>query len=167
MVDVTYLITQMVQEVGRDARPKRKRVKRQAIVGPAVDKDVAHEAVGLKQVALVPKERPLIKKNNTVLQVPAFGFRHNELIFFLKILCYIGTICLQIRIANKQTQPEIKDDDVAKELQETNLGNSAREPFATLEELNSGKLPPEEILSLPRFKVSIFLFETYFYNCYW
>ncbi|KAL8521198.1 hypothetical protein ACS0TY_011659 [Phlomoides rotata] len=114
------------EEVGREARSKRKRVKRQAIVGPAVDKDVAHEAVGLKQVAIVPKEKPIIKKKNTVLQ---------------------------IRIANKHTQPEIKDDDDdAKELQETNHGNSAREPFATLEELNSGKLPPEEILSLPRFK---------------
>lgn len=141
MVDVTCLIIQMVQGDGQEARSKRKRVKRQAIVGPAVDKDVAHEAVGLKQVALVPKEKPIIKKKNTVLQVPAFGnIMH---LFLLKHLYYIGLTCLQIRIANKQTQPEIKVDYAAKELQETNPGNSAHEPFATLEELNSGKLPPE------------------------
>lgn len=58
----------MIQEV-REAGPNRKRVKREAIVGPAVDKDVAHEAVGLKQVALVPKEKAIIKKKNPVLQV--------------------------------------------------------------------------------------------------
>ncbi|XP_073128341.1 U11/U12 small nuclear ribonucleoprotein 65 kDa protein-like isoform X1 [Henckelia pumila] len=31
-------------------------------------------------------------------------------------------------------------------------GDSDQQHYATLEELNSGKLPPEEILSLPRFK---------------
>lgn len=38
-------------------------------MGPAVDKGVAHEAVGLKPAMLVPKEVPKIKKKNTVLQV--------------------------------------------------------------------------------------------------
>lgn len=113
------------EEVRQEARPKQKRAKRQAIVGPAVDKDVAHEAVGLKQVALVPKEKPIIKKKNPVLQ---------------------------IRIAQKQNQPELRDNDSARELQEPIPETSAREPFATIEELNSGKLPPEEILSLPKFK---------------
>lgn len=47
----------------------RKRVKREAIVGPAVDKDVSHEAVGVKPATLVPKEIPMIKKKNSVLQV--------------------------------------------------------------------------------------------------
>ncbi|XP_042000282.1 U11/U12 small nuclear ribonucleoprotein 65 kDa protein-like isoform X2 [Salvia splendens] len=113
------------EEVRQEARPKRKRAKKQAIVGPAVDKDVAHEAVGLKQVALVPKEKPIIKKKNPVLQ---------------------------IRIAQKQNQPELQDNDSAKELQEPIPESSARETFATTEELNNGKLPPEEILSLPKFK---------------
>lgn len=47
----------------------RKPVKRKAILGPAVDKDIAHEAVGLKPATLVPKEIPVIKKKNPVLQV--------------------------------------------------------------------------------------------------
>ncbi|KAK4436855.1 U11/U12 small nuclear ribonucleoprotein [Sesamum alatum] len=113
------------EDVRGDAGPRRKRVKRQAIVGPAVDKEVAHEAVGLKQVALVPKEKPIIKKKNPVLQ---------------------------IKIAPKQIQPEPMHDDAEKETQEPKLETFDHEPYATLEELNSGKLPPEEILSLPRFK---------------
>ncbi|KAL3622639.1 hypothetical protein CASFOL_034050 [Castilleja foliolosa] len=110
------------EEARPEARPKRKRVKRQSIVGPGVDNDVAHEAVGLKQVELVPKEKPIIKKNTV----------------------------LQIRIAPKQMQPEVKDDVAAKESQEKNTFD--RGTYATLEEIQSGKLPPEEILSLPRFK---------------
>ncbi|GER42393.1 RNA binding protein [Striga asiatica] len=113
------------EDVRRVARPSRKRVKRQLIVGPGVDSNVAHEAVGLKEVALVPKEKPIIKKKNPVLQ---------------------------IRIAPKQIQlqPQLNDDDATKEPQVH--GTSEDHPYATLEELTSGKLPPEEILSLPRFK---------------
>ncbi|GFZ09755.1 RNA-binding (RRM/RBD/RNP motifs) family protein [Actinidia rufa] len=81
----------------RVGRRKRKRIQREAIVGPAVDKYVAHEAVGLKPACLVPKEIPVIKKKNPVLQ---------------------------IKIVPKQIQKE----------------------------LERGKLPPEEILSLPMFK---------------
>ncbi|KAG8374521.1 hypothetical protein BUALT_Bualt10G0003600 [Buddleja alternifolia] len=113
------------EEVRGEAGPKRKRVKRQAIVGPAVDKDVTHETVGLKPVSLVPKEKPIIKKKNPVLQ---------------------------IRIAPKQIQLEQKDDYAAKESQEPNLETLDHKPYATLDELNRGRLPPEEILSLPRFK---------------
>nr|GMC75367.1 granule-bound starch synthase 2, chloroplastic/amyloplastic [Ipomoea batatas] len=43
-------------------------MKREAIVGPGVNKDVAHESVGLKPAALLPKEMPIIKKKNHVLQ---------------------------------------------------------------------------------------------------
>lgn len=43
-------------------------------MGPAVDKGVAHEAVGLKPAMLVPKEVPKIKKKNPVLQVCYFLF---------------------------------------------------------------------------------------------
>lgn len=49
-----------------------KRVKREAIVGPAVDKAVAHEDVGLKPVSLTPNEVPVIKKKNPILQVLSF-----------------------------------------------------------------------------------------------
>lgn len=42
-------------------------MKREVIVGPAVDKTVAHESVGLKPVT-VPKEH-VIKKKAPVLQV--------------------------------------------------------------------------------------------------
>lgn len=44
-------------------------MRREVIVGPAVDKGVAHEDVGLKPVSLVPKEVPVIRKKNPVLQV--------------------------------------------------------------------------------------------------
>ncbi|XP_051134677.1 U11/U12 small nuclear ribonucleoprotein 65 kDa protein isoform X2 [Andrographis paniculata] len=113
------------EDVQEDVGPMRKKAKRQAIVGPAVDKDVKHEAVGLKQAALVPKEKPIIKKNNPVLQ---------------------------IRIAPKPVQTNQTEDDSTEDLQRENVEISDNKPYATLEELNSGRLPPEEILSLPRFK---------------
>ncbi|KAL7246582.1 hypothetical protein ACSBR2_001643 [Camellia fascicularis] len=111
--------------VPRVARPKRKRIKREAIVGPAVDKYVAHEAVGLKPANLVPKEIPMIKKKNPVLQ---------------------------IKIMPKQVQSEQTEIDMEKESMEPDKENLDFRPYATPEELKSGKLPPEEILSLPMFK---------------
>lgn len=51
------------------AKPGRKRARRESIVGPAIDKDVAHEAVGVKSATLTRKEIPVIKKKNPVLQV--------------------------------------------------------------------------------------------------
>jgi hypothetical protein len=48
---------------------KSKRAKHEVIVGPAVDKSVAHEAVGVKPAALVSTELQVIKKKNPVLQV--------------------------------------------------------------------------------------------------
>lgn len=59
----------------------------------------------------------------------------------------------QIKIAPKVIQNEEKDDTIAKELEEPNKEGSDIKPFATPEELEMGKLPPEEILSLPMFKV--------------
>lgn len=106
-------------------RHKRKRIKREAIVGPAVDKDVAHEAVGLKPAVLVPKEIPMIKKRNPVLQ---------------------------IKITPKQIQNDELEDGTTKEIEESDKENLDLKPYATLEELENGKLPPEEILSLPMFK---------------
>ncbi|KAL9431497.1 hypothetical protein AB3S75_026644 [Citrus x aurantiifolia] len=107
------------------AKPGRKRARRQSIVGPAIDKDVAHEAVGVKPATLTRKEIPVIKKKNPVLQ---------------------------IKITPKASQTEDKDDGIAKELEEPNKEDSDVKPFATPEELEMGKLPPEEILSLPMFK---------------
>lgn len=54
------------------AKSGQKRARHETIIGPAIDKDVAHEAVGLKPATLVPKEIPVIKKKNPVLQVYAF-----------------------------------------------------------------------------------------------
>lgn len=61
----------------------RKRRRKQSIVGPAVDKGVAHEAVGLKPAALVPKEVPMIKKKSSVLQVQCFNHDHFCFLFVI------------------------------------------------------------------------------------
>ena len=50
-------------------------------------------------------------------------------------------------------QNEQKDDSTEKELEDPDREGSDIKPYATPEELESGKLPPEEILSLPMFKV--------------
>ncbi|KAL9331281.1 hypothetical protein ACSQ67_000891 [Phaseolus vulgaris] len=44
----------------------QKRARRRTIVGPAIDKGVAHESVGVKPSTLVPKEFPVIKKNHVL-----------------------------------------------------------------------------------------------------
>ncbi|XP_077235945.1 RNA-binding (RRM/RBD/RNP motifs) family protein isoform X2 [Tasmannia lanceolata] len=104
----------------------RKRAKREAIVGPAVDKGVAHEAVGLKPAPLVPKEIPMIKKKNPVLQ---------------------------IKIAPKPPQSGVTNDDsTIKESNDPAKESLELNVYATPQEIESGKLPPEEILSLPMFK---------------
>ncbi|XP_057544672.1 U11/U12 small nuclear ribonucleoprotein 65 kDa protein [Amaranthus tricolor] len=101
----------------------KKRIKREVIVGPGIDKDVSHEAVGLKPATLVPKEIPIIKKKNPVLQ---------------------------IKIAPKKVQHEVNDDTQVKEPEKLDSSDAAS--YATIEQIESQKLPPEEILSLPMFK---------------
>ncbi|CAM8947860.1 unnamed protein product [Rhodiola kirilowii] len=105
-------------------KPAKKRMKTESIVGPAVDKDVAHETVGLRPATLVPKEMPMIKKKNP------------------------------IKITQKPVQNDQKDEHTsdAPEETETEKECPAPKPFASAEDLESGKLPPEEILSLPMFK---------------
>lgn len=102
-----------------------KRIKREAIVGPAVHKDVAHEAVGVKPATLIPKEIPVIKKRNSVLQ---------------------------IKFANKAAQKEHNDVGVSGETEDPNTESLDIKPYATPEEIQNGKLGPEELLSLPVFK---------------
>lgn len=106
-------------------KQRRKHIKRKAIVGPAVDKDVVHESVGLKPASLVPKEIPIIKKKNTVLQ---------------------------IKIAPKVTHNEYKDDSIMTESEDPGIEGSDQKHYATAEEIDSKRLAPEEILSLPKFK---------------
>lgn len=103
----------------------RKRPRRESIVGPAVDKDVAHESVGLKPATLVPKEIRMIKKKNSVLQ---------------------------IKICPKENQNEHKDDSIVTDSAEPLQEPMNLSPYATREMLKDGKLRPEEILSLPMFK---------------
>ncbi|CAM8951073.1 unnamed protein product [Rhodiola kirilowii] len=102
----------------------KKRMRTESIVGPAVDKDVAHETVGLRPATLVPKEMPMIKKKNPVLQ---------------------------IKITQKPVQNDQKDEHTSDAPEETDTEKEcpAPKPFASAEDLESGKLPPEEILSLP------------------
>ncbi|CAA6668052.1 unnamed protein product [Spirodela intermedia] len=105
---------------------RAKRVKREAIVGPAVDRGVSHEDVGLKPGNLVPKEVPMIKKKNPVLQ---------------------------FKIAPKTIRNENRGGDdtllVTPEPEEQHLEPKS---YAAAEEIERGKLPPEELLSLPMFK---------------
>lgn len=61
-------------------------------------------------------------------------------------------INLQIKIAPRQIQNDEKGASTAKEV-ESEENDFNLKPYATLEELEKGKLPPEEILSLPMFKV--------------
>jgi U11/U12 small nuclear ribonucleoprotein SNRNP65 len=62
-------------------------------------------------------------------------------------------IHLQINIAPKATLNEHKDTGTGQELQEPEKDTLDPTKFLTPEELEIGKLPPEEILSLPMFKV--------------
>ncbi|XP_014491248.1 U11/U12 small nuclear ribonucleoprotein 65 kDa protein isoform X1 [Vigna radiata var. radiata] len=110
-----------------DASTKKsgqKRARREAIVGPAIDKGVAHESVGVKPATLVPKEIPMIKKNHV----------------------------LKINIVPKATLSKHRDDETTQELQEPEKDVPDPSKFLTPDELEKGKLPPEEILSLPMFK---------------
>lgn len=69
--------------------------------------------------------------------------------------CYLFNFLglLQIAITQKVVNNEHKDDSTTKEEELPETESSVINPFATPEELERGKLPPEEILSLPMFKV--------------
>ncbi|CAM0908852.1 unnamed protein product [Alopecurus aequalis] len=108
-----------------DVDRKIKRAKHEAIVGPAVDKSVAHEAVEVKPAALVSNELQVIKKKNPVMQI--------------KIIP---------RVARKELADQSTID---KELASRDEQREEKH-FATPQEIEKEKLPTEEILSLPMFK---------------
>ncbi|VAI43124.1 unnamed protein product [Triticum turgidum subsp. durum] len=102
-----------------------KRAKHEAIVGPAVDRSVAHESVGVKPVALVPNELQVIKKKNPVLQ---------------------------IKIVPKAAYKELADRSIIDKELASRDEQLEEKHFATPQEIEKEKLPTEEILSLPMFK---------------
>ena len=115
---------------------------------------MVHESVGLKPASLVPKEIPIIKKKNTVLQVI---FCLIEIVVGLsdyseRYSCY-SIVSLQIKIAPKVTHNEYKDDSIMTESEDPGTEGSDQKHYATAEEIESKRLAPEEILSLPKFKV--------------
>lgn len=68
---------------------------------------------------------------------------------------YILLGLLQIKIAPKAVANENKDDGITEDSEHPENESADINAFATPEELEKGKLPPEEILSLPMFKVPI------------
>uniref|UniRef100_A0A8R7VD52 RRM domain-containing protein n=1 Tax=Triticum urartu TaxID=4572 RepID=A0A8R7VD52_TRIUA len=102
-----------------------KRAKHEAIVGPAVDRSVAHESVGVKPVALVPNELQVIKKKNPVLQ---------------------------IKIVPKAAYKELADRSIIDKELASRDEQLEEKHCATPQEIEKEKLPTEEILSLPMFK---------------
>ncbi|XP_078433319.1 RNA-binding (RRM/RBD/RNP motifs) family protein [Wolffia australiana] len=113
------------EEEASGANQRRKRVKRETIVGPAINRGVSHEDVGLKAVSLVPKEVPIIKKKNPVLK---FNIPPKSVPKESKAV--EGTLPSS---PEPERQPESKS-------------------YVAAEEIERGKLPPEELLSLPMFK---------------
>lgn len=62
---------------------------------------------------------------------------------------------MQIKIAHKATQREHNDADITKQTDDPKTEDLDIRPFASPEEIQNGKLGPEELLSLPVFKVPI------------
>uniref|UniRef100_A0ACD5TNY9 Uncharacterized protein n=1 Tax=Avena sativa TaxID=4498 RepID=A0ACD5TNY9_AVESA len=108
-----------------DVDRKIKRAKHEAIVGPAVDRSVAHEAVGVKPAALVSTELQVIKKKNPVMQ---------------------------IKIAPRAARKELADQSTIDKELASKDEQLEEKHFATPQEIEKEKLPTEEILSLPMFK---------------
>ncbi|CAI0432699.1 unnamed protein product [Linum tenue] len=98
--------------LGPVVKSGRKR-RREAIVGPAFDKQVAHETVGLKLATLLPKEIPIVKKKNSMLQ---------------------------IKIAPKEVQSEEKGSSIEAESVEPEPQTPNDKAYAAPEEIQSNKL---------------------------
>ncbi|KFK43219.1 hypothetical protein AALP_AA1G096000 [Arabis alpina] len=104
----------------------RKRARHETLVGPGMEKDVQHETVGLKPSSLTPKEIPQIKKNKHVMQIK-----------------------ITQKVSQEEHKEETENEDPADESSKEDLNSK---PFATLEELEKGRLPLQDILALPKFK---------------
>lgn len=66
---------------------------------------------------------------------------------------YFLFVFIQIKFANKAAQKEHNDVGVSGETEDPNTESLDIKPYATPEEIQNGKLGPEELLSLPVFKV--------------
>lgn len=78
---------------------------------------------------------------------------HKIVYSHFKILIVPFMDFLQIKITHKAVQSEHKDNSGAKEPEDPEKESLDIKPYATPEDIETGKLPPEEILSLPMFKV--------------
>ncbi|KAF3586310.1 hypothetical protein F2Q69_00026156, partial [Brassica cretica] len=112
------------------SKARRKRARHETLVGPGVDKNVPHETVGVKPSSLTPKEMPRIRKNKHVMQIK-----------------------ITQKVAQDERKEDIELEGPAEEEPREEASNL--KPFASLEELEKGRLPPQDILSLPMFKVWI------------
>lgn len=65
---------------------------------------------------------------------------------------------MQIKIAHAAVQREHNDDATTKETEEPKSKGLDIKPYASPVEIQRGKLGPEELLSLPVFKVPTFIF---------
>ncbi|KAL2630775.1 hypothetical protein R1flu_015461 [Riccia fluitans] len=106
----------------------RKRMKREAILGPAADKEASHEAAGVRPIAV--SKGLTIKKKAPVLQ---------------------------IKITPKSTGKELMEDVKVPEAVQPEAVEYVEPPVeeratATQEELEAGKLHASDMLSLPIFR---------------
>lgn len=122
-------VSSMVELEKRKLKSVRKRPKHEGLVGSALDKSTSYEASGAKPISLLPKEVPIIKKKQPVLQInitpkglPGNSMHENKDI-------------------TSSEMEEVKDEEA-----------NAVKSCATHEELEAGKLPLSEIMALPMFK---------------
>jgi len=120
--------TKNSEEAEPQLKRAKKRAKREAIVGPAVDKTTSHEAAGVKPIHIAPKAN-LIRKNKPVLQIK---------------IKPKGSASGGGSDKHSQDVETVADASI----EEVDITNRA----ATLAELEAGKVAPTDILSLPMFK---------------
>lgn len=117
-------------EIGNEAVRKRARFH---VSGSSkkttLDKASATEVAGGKPIPLIPKEKPIIKKRQPVLQIN------------------ISSKGLLKEHMHDKVEAGLEEAD--QQLQEENVEQSSS---ATLEELEAGRMPANEILALPMFK---------------
>ncbi|BBN08916.1 U11/U12 small nuclear ribonucleoprotein 65 kDa protein [Marchantia polymorpha subsp. ruderalis] len=124
-LDGTFPDTSTSEKDAEKKGSSRKRMKREAILGPALDKGASHEAAGLKTITV--SKGLTIKKRAPVLQIK---------------ITPKGT---SKEPAEEAKEPEVGQPEVADEPAE-------QRTTATQEELEAGKLHASDMLSLPIFK---------------